>query len=218
MNKHLRILIFLFAGSLGTVSSQENSYNFVHFQELFEDGIYLSFDDFKAQRPIPKHAIVAVEDKNDPRFLLKVLSYERFSFFDSTGNRHTLRSEDIWGIVRRNSLYVFHEYTLAKVHFNGRWGYFTTYKISPQPGMGIMPGSHLAVQVPLTAGKRTQTMIIDLGTGEIYPFKRKPFLNILSADSLLKNEYQSLRRRKQKQLKYLYLRKLNDKIEFTYPQ
>jgi len=218
MIRYLSITVLIVCMSLAGAFSQEQKYQFVHFEELFKPGIYLSFEAFKAQQPIPEHAIIAMEKKDDPQFLLKVLSYERFSYFDSTGNRRTLKSEDIWGLVRRNSLYIFHEYALSKVHFNGRWGYFTTYKISLQPGMGVMPGSHLAVQVPLTAGKRTQTMIIDLKTGNIQPFKRKDFLNILSADSLLKNEYQSLRRRKQKQLKYLYLRKLNDRTEFTYPK
>lgn len=204
--------------ALGSLQAQQNQYKFVHFEELFKEGIYVTFDDFKHQNPVSRHAIIALEDKNDPDFLLKVLSYDRFSYFDSTGQKHTLPSGEIWGMVRRNALYIFYGYALSKVHFNGRWGYFTSYKRTLQPGMNVMPGSYYAVQVPFTAGKRAQTMIVDLKNGKISPFKRKDLMEVLNSDSLLKNEYESLTRRKQKQLKYLYLRKLNDKIEFTFPK
>jgi hypothetical protein len=194
------------------IQAQNNKYTFVHFEDVFKEGIYVTFNDFLNQYPVKKEQIIAMEDPNDPQYLLKVLSYERFSYFDSLGNKLTLNSPDIWGLVRRNSLYIFHDYMLAKVHFNGRWGYFTTYEIKPQADMGMMPGSYYAVSVPLTAGKKTITHIIDLNSGEITEFTRKNLMKVLSADSLLLKDYNSLKRRKQKQLKYLYLRKLNDQF------
>jgi hypothetical protein len=207
-----QILSFLFLFVTFAIFSQNPKYTFVHFEDMFAEGIYVTFNDFKQQKPIKKEQIIAMEDPNDPQFLLKVLSYERFSYFDSIGNKLIIESPDIWGLVRRNSLYVFHDFMLAKVHFNGRWGYFTTYELLPQPEMGVMPGSYYAVQVPITAGKKTITKIIDFKTGEIQEFSRKNLKKVLAADSLILNEYNSLRRRKQKQLKYLYLRKINDRF------
>jgi len=204
------LLLFIFFGF--TVLAQKQKYTFVHFEDLFKEGIYITFNDFVHQHQVSKEQIIALEDPNDPQYLLKVLSYERFSYFDSLGNKLIMESPDIWGLVRRNSLYIFDDYMLAKVHFNGRWGYFTTYELMPQPEMGVMPGSYYAVQVPVTAGKKTVTKIIDLKTGDIQEFTRKNLKKVLAADSLILNDYNSLRRRKQKQLKYLYLRKINDRF------
>jgi hypothetical protein len=200
------------------VQSQSGKYTFVHFEDVFKEGIYITFNDFINQHPVKNDQIIAMEDPNDPQFLLKVLSYERFSYFDSLGNKLVMESPEIWGLVRRNSLYVFYDQMLAKVHFNGRWGYFTTYEMMAQPGIGVMPGNYYAVQAPLTTGKKAVTNIIDLKTGEVKEFTRKNFRSVLAIDSLLLIDYNSLKRRKQKQLKYLYLRKLNDQFsdEFSF--
>lgn len=208
--KYLFVILFILLGL--HVQAQKHKFIFVHFEDVFKEGIYITFNDFLNQHPVKKDQIIAMEDPNDPQFLLKILSYERFSYFDSLGNKLIIESPEIWGLVRRNSLYVFHDQMLAKVHFNGRWGYFTTYEIRSQPELGMVPGSYYAVQVPLTAGRKTVTNIIDLKTGEIKDFTRKNLKSVLSVDSLLLVDYNSLRRRKQKQLKYLYLRKLNDQF------
>ncbi|MDA3866962.1 MAG: hypothetical protein PF489_09495 [Salinivirgaceae bacterium] len=205
----LTVHLWIITGTM----AQTNEYQFVHFEEVYTEGIYLSFDHFKQQSPVEKTQIIAKESVNDPRFLFKVLSYEQFSFFDTLGQQHIVQSDNIWGIVRKNALYILSNHVLCKVHSNGRWGHFITYRTNIQPGMNIAPGGYYAVQVPLNAGKNTIVNIIDLKNGAIYPMNRKTITNLLEADSSLQIEYNALRRRKQKQLKYLYLRKLNDVIK-----
>lgn len=199
------------------VFAQSDHYHFVHFEKIFEEGIYLTFSDFARQTPVKKTSIIAMEDPEHPNFILKVLAYKQFSYFDSLGNQITVNSNDIWGIVRRNSLYVLYESLLSKVQLNGRWGYFNTYQTSHTPALSLAPGGHYAVHVPVNTSKRTSTLIIDLKNGKITEFKRKKLYEIMSIDSCLLNEYKSLSRRKQKKLKYLYLRKLNDRINYQLP-
>lgn len=212
LNFHIIILI---AFSL-TGYSQSTSYRFTHFEKVFEEGIYLNFEQFKKQKPVGIHQIIAMEKKSDPDFINKILSYDKFSFFDPYGQILTLNTNSIWGITHRNSLYLWHEKLLCKVHFTGRWGYFTSYKTNQAPGASISPGGYYAMQIPVNTARNATSKIIDLKTGEITPLKRKSIQTILEYDSLLFNEYNSLSRRKQKQLKFLYIRKLNDKIPFEF--
>ncbi|MFO7863668.1 MAG: hypothetical protein R6U85_06685 [Salinivirgaceae bacterium] len=208
------LAVFIQFGLLTPISpAQTKEYQFVHFEEVYAEGIYLSFDQFKLQNPIAKTQIIAAESVNDPEFLFKVLSYEKLSFFDTLGHQHTINSSDIWGIVRKNALYILHNQLLCKVHSNGRWGHFMSYRTSLQPDLNIAPGGYYAVQVPLNAGKNATVNIIDLQNGTILPMNRKTIIELLEADTTLQEEYKALRRRKQKQLKYLYLRKLNDVIQ-----
>lgn len=208
----LLFVLLLFA--LVKVHAQENEYKFVQFESIFEEGIYKTFHDFFLQQPIKKESIVATENKNATDFLLKVLSYERFTYFDSTGSQISLKSENIWGIVHKNALYIFYGQMLSKVYYTGRWSHFITHQIRPRAGTAFTPGGYYAVQVPLTAGQKAHPMLIDLQTGEIIPFDRKELAELMLTDSALQAEYKSLPKRKQKQLKYLYLRKLNDKYSF----
>ncbi len=206
------ILLFLTFFVHSELKAQNPEYKFVQFENIFEEGIYLTFHDFKLQQPIKKQSIVATENKSTGNFLLKVLSYQKFTYFDSSGNQIAKKSEEIWGMVHKNALYIYYEKVLSKVYFSGRWSHFITHKITPNAGTAMTPGGYYAVQVPLTAGKKAIPMLIDLKTGDILPFDRKRLAGLLSVDSTLQNEYKSLRKRKQKQLKYLYLRKLNDQF------
>lgn len=189
----------------------------MHFQEIFNEGVYLSFEQFAMQLPITKSHITATENKSDPDFLTKILSYERFTFFDSQGNILTSDTDKIWGLVHKNTLYIWYNKMLSKIHYSGRWSYFISYKKSTLPETSISPGSYYAMQIPLNSSKNITANIIDLSTGEIKSLTKKNLITLLDNDSELRQEYQNLSRRKQRQLKYLYLKKLNDRTPFIFP-
>lgn len=197
--------------------AQENPYRFVHFEELFKEGIYISFEQFALQQPIKAESIIAMENKSDPDFLTKILSYERFSFFDAHGHTITSDTEKIWGLVHKNTLYIWHEHMLSKIHYSGRWSYFISYKTATFPDVSIAPGSYYAMQIPLNSSRKVATNIIDLKTGDIKPLNKKNLSTILANDSTLLQEYNELSKRKQRQLKYLYIRKINDLTPFNLP-
>ncbi len=60
--------------------------------------------------------------------------------------------------------------------------------------------------------------LIDFETGKLYDYKRESLEVLLMKDPELHDEYQSLRRRKKKQLKFMYIRKFNERNPIYFPE
>lgn len=66
----------------------------------FRDGIYLNFDQVKANRPIPKAKLLTSADYNDKDFFDKVFAADKIYFYDEMGVRQEVKKEEIWGFAR----------------------------------------------------------------------------------------------------------------------
>src|SRR6478735_8394401 len=70
-----------------------------------EDGIYMSYDDFRHNKSISKYLINTKQDKEQLEFITKVLGSEKFSVKkDSTET--TYSSKDVWGYFQNNTFYI----------------------------------------------------------------------------------------------------------------
>jgi len=72
-----------------TAVAQETSEEKVKYTSdfRFKDGIYLNFEQVKANSPIPKAKILTSADYNDRDFFNKVFASEKIYFYDEMGVR-----------------------------------------------------------------------------------------------------------------------------------
>ncbi len=177
----------------------------------FKDGIFINFQQVKTNSPIPKSKIITDIPKWDINFYDKLINQKNITIVTSEG-RKTVPTDKIWGYSDDGALYVRWGDDFAKLATKGALGYFaatekvTTY-YSPYSYWYYDPYYYTAEN-----SRELRQFILDFNTGEVYPFTVKALEDLFKKyDPQLYEEYSKLRPKKKRNLKFVYLRKFNQR-------
>lgn len=188
----------------------------------FKEGIYLVFDQVLANNPLPKSRIITTVDYESDYFFDQVLSKKVIRYFDENTLKREFPVNKIWGYSRNGILYInvnddFYRITiLGKIaHFVANYTYYT-------------PGAYSAYNYtygydPLynpysKQNTETRQYILDFETGKLYDYTVSNLELLFMKDTELYDEYNALRKKKKKQLKFLYIRKFNERNPLYFPK
>lgn len=192
----------------------------------FREGIYANFDMVKANQPIPKSRLVTDVDFFDRDFFELVTEEKRLVFYDDNGVQQELKTTNIWGYGRNGVLYINLGGSFHRVSFIGsichfvatittyNYGYYDPYytgnyyygsRYYRNPG-----GSYPSTEI--------RQYLMDFQTGKLMEFDVSSVEILLMKDPELYEEYMSLRRKKKKQFKFVYIRKFNEKHPLYFPE
>jgi hypothetical protein len=176
-------------------------------EKRMPDGVYLSYQDFRCNRPILKEQIVSSMDKNQLEFLSKNLFEETFRF-KRNDSVIKYNSRDAWGYFQNNTLYVFFKDDFYRVPVFGAISYLVANVVVPgsgfyDPRFGTSSGT--------VASREIREFMINFYDGEIQDFNIETFNVLLARDEQLYQQYKKLSRRKQKDELYRYIRKFNER-------
>ncbi|MCK7536330.1 MAG: hypothetical protein MZV63_37775 [Marinilabiliales bacterium] len=87
----------------------------------FNDGIYLNFDQVRANSPIPKAKILTSTDYNDKDFFKNLMSGEKIYFYDGMGIRQEVDRSSIWGYARNGVMYIQVQGNFNRITFVGNY-------------------------------------------------------------------------------------------------
>lgn len=189
----------------------------------FQDGIYANFNMVKHNYPIPKSRIVTTVGLNDREFYDKITEEKWIVFYDDNGVQQELKSDNIWGYARNGVLYVNLGNGFHRLNFVGNICHFvatiTTYNqgyYDPYYNQGYYNRYYRS---PTTnyASTELRQYLIDFETGKLLDFEVASVEILLMKDPELYDEYMSLRRKKKKQFKFVYIRKYNEKHPLYFP-
>ena len=205
----------------------------------FNDGIYINFDQVKANKPIPKSKILTSADYNDREFFNIVFASDKIYFYDGMGVRQEVAKNEIWGFARNGVVYVMIQGNFNRITFFGNichfvadvttydyrnnyyspYGYYDPYYYSPYSYGSYYPyGSYYSpYRQQSTARTELKQYIIDFETGKILEFTVDNIKVLLMKDPSLYDEYVQLSRQKKKELMFVYLRKYNEKNPLYLP-
>jgi hypothetical protein len=203
----------------------------------FKDGIYLNFDQVKANSPIPKAKLLTSADYNDREFFNKVFESGKIYFYDEIGVRQVIEKSNIWGFARNGVLYVLIQDNFNRITFVGNichfvadvttydtgynnyspYGYYDPY--SPYGYGGYSPyGSYYSpYQQQGRARNELKQYIFDFETGKVLEFTIDNVQILLMKDPEVYDEYVQLPRKKKKELMFVYIRKFNEKNPLYLP-
>jgi len=209
----------------------------------FKDGIYLNFEQVKANNPIPKAKILTSADYNDRDFFNKVFASEKIYFYDEMGVRQEVKKEDIWGYARNGILYVMVQGNFNRITFFGNICHFvadiTTYDNRYYSPYGYYdpyyyPYSYYPYYYPYggypygyyppyyyrpytTSRTELRQYLIDFETGRVYEFDVESVKVLIMRDPELYEEFVKLPKKKQKELMFVYIRKFNERNPLYLP-
>lgn len=197
----------------------------------FRDGLFLSFEQVKNNDPIPKAKILIAVDYNDREFFKKLMEKEVMYYYNDLGQRQSIARDDLWGYARNGVLYIqvqgdFHRVTYmgSITHFVAdittyEQRYYDPYYYSPYSAANryyYNPYSYYSpYSTPYSRAQYSKNemkqYVLNFETGKFMEFDYKSVEVLLMPDLELYEEYMKLSRRKKKQLKFLYIRKYNEK-------
>jgi hypothetical protein len=204
----------------------------------FTDGIYLNFDQVKANSPIPKAKLLTSVDYNDREFFKKLLQGDKIYFYDNLGVRQEVAKSSIWGYARNGALNIQIQENFNRITFvgnichfvadittydprysNSPYGYYDPYYspygysnyYSPYSAYG---NSFRQSSVPRSELKQ---YLIDFESGKLLEFDIQNTELLLMKDNALYEEYVQLSRKKKKDLMFVYIRKFNEKNPLYIP-
>ncbi len=227
--KVISLYVFLFV--CGTIafsqSEQRNKVKYTH-EFRFTEGLFLNFEQVIENDPIRKYLILTNADYHDPEFFDKVLSNDAIFYFDENSVRQEISLENIWGYSRNGVLYIKMEENFMRItivggicHFVGAVTSMDTRYINPYHN----PYSYNNYYNPYsyynsyyspmqsTTYKRTEMkqFILDFETGKVMDYNIANLEIALMRDPELYDEYIVLNSKRKKQLKFLYIRKFNER-------
>jgi hypothetical protein len=195
----------------------------------FEDGIFINFDQVKQNRPISKSQIITSIPYDDPDFYDRILQEKKIELFDNLGAKQEISNKNLWGYSKNGVLYVNVNSDYYRITIVGSICHFvaslTTYNNYGSPyyssygyPYGGYPYSPYSPYYSNTGNTEMKQYLLDFKTGNILEYDVESIELLLMSDPELHDEFTSLNNKKQKQLKFLYLRKFNERNPLYFPK
>ena len=238
------LLALLLVADLAAQSDSTFTSNTVRYttEFKFREGFYLNFEQVKANRPIPKSRILTSIDYKSKTFFDQVTEQQAFTYFDDFGNSQDVETSKLWGYSRNGILYIniggaFNRITIIGniCHFvanittyssrynspygyspygygNSPYSYYSPYGYSPY---GYSPYGYNTPNYRTTELKQ---FILDFNSGKVMEYDNKSVEMLLMTDPELHDEYSRLRSKKKQQLRFMYIRKFNERNPLYIPK
>ena len=208
----------------------------------FKEGFYLDFEQVRNNKPIPKSRILTSIDYTSKTFFDQVTEAKTITYFDDLGNSQEIETNKFWGYCKNGILYIniggsFNRITIIGniCHFvanittysnryNSPYGYSPYgygYPYSYYPYGGYSPygyGYPYGYGSPNYRTTELKQFIIDFNTGKVMEYDNKNVKMLLMTDPELHDEFSRLRTKKQQQLRFMYIRKFNERNPLYVPK
>jgi hypothetical protein len=228
---HALLLFFMLLTSMNIqVYSQTDSSTLVKYTPgfKFEDGLFLNFEQVKLNKPIAKSQIITTIPYDDPDFYDLILKEKKLELYDNLGSKEEIGTKNIWGYSKNGVLYVnvnedFYRITIVGsiCHFVASLTTYSNYG-SPYYNGYAYPYSYYDPYSPYSSTSSGNTelkqYLLDFKTGNILEYDVQSIEILLMADPELHDEFAALNNKKQKQLKFMYLRKFNERNPLYFPK
>jgi hypothetical protein len=226
-------LLFILTNLCLLSAAQKDSIGLIKYSPdfKFKEGLYVNFEQVKSNAPLLKTRIVTALAYDDPEFFESLLKEKKITYFENIGTRSEMNVNSVWGFSRNGVLYIrINEgyYRITSIgsicHFVANLSTYSSgnysgspyyYSASPYYGYPYSPYSS-----PYNDTKNTEMRqyLLDFKTGNVLEYNVKSMELLLMPDPELYDEYVALNNKKKKQLKFMYIRKFNERNPLYFPE
>lgn len=229
INHRLSCLAGIFLAVFTLASSQEDSLNRIKYtpEFRFKEGVFLSFDQVRQNNPVPKSSIITNVPYDDPAFFERVLNEKKIQVFDNLGTRQEIPVKNLWGFSRNGVLYINMNEGNYRITIIGNICHFvaslTTYSSSYNPYYNYgypyygYPYNPYYSPYSTTPTSEMRQYLLDFKTGNVLDYDEESVELLLMSDPELHDEFSALSGKKKKQMKFLYIRKFNERNPLYFP-
>lgn len=205
----------LAAGILFAISSAKAQTDSVVYTSTFplKDGIYLTYEQFRTNTPVPRSKIVGVGDTNAIDFIKTQMTSRTLRYKDTGSVVVEMNPLRAWGFCENRAVYVSCNNDFSRIMLMGNiaqfTAYVTTYMTTGPAGMGG-PAMGTPVQT-------LQQYFLDTKTGRIYDANVNNVQYLIQGDPVLLAAFNALKKRKRKEMMFYYVRLYNEKHPLKFP-
>jgi hypothetical protein len=194
----------------------------------FGDGIYANFDMVLENDPIPPARIVTDLDMFDRAFYEKITGGKEIVIYDENGVKKELSTTEIWGYGRNGVLYINVGAAFHRISFIGSIchfvatvttynpNYYDPYSYNPYYSSSYYYNRYSMPQAN-TASTDLRQYLLDFETGDVMEYETESVEVLLMKDPELADEYHGLSNRKKKQMKFVFIRRFNERRPLYLP-
>ena len=226
-----KILFFIFLTLSPLILAQEDEEReLVEYSPDFEfrDGLFANFETVKENNAIPPARIVTDEDMFERDFYEKITTLEEIVIYDENGVKKVLNTEEIWGYSRNGILYINVGLNFHRISFMGSISHFvatvTTYNPNNYDPYYYNPSysnsyyyNRYSQPQSNVGNTDLRQYLLDFETGDVMEYDTEAVEVLLMRDPVLSDEFHALRSRKQKQMKFVFIRRFNEKHPLYFP-
>ncbi|MBN1116259.1 MAG: hypothetical protein JXA77_03575 [Bacteroidales bacterium] len=213
----LAALALLSIGSF--VGCQESSDSLFEYTSDFKftEGVYPDFESVLRNTPIPKGRIISEYSFSDNEFFTHVLGKKYVYYFDNLGNRIEFPTNKIWGYSRNGFLYIQVSRGFYRITMLGSISHFLAYETTEYYNnynpYNTSPyyNTYTYSSPSRSSSTEMRQYLLDFKTGQLMDYTVQAVEVLLMYDPDLHTEYMQLSKRKKKQMKFLYIRKFNER-------
>ncbi len=182
------------------------------------EGLYLGYQDFRYNWPIPKEKIITKINKDQLDFYSKLIEEEFIEYTERDGSVTKMKSEQVWGYCQNNIIFINQDKNFYRIPVFGSISNFigtvevTNYSPGYDPFMNAPIGSN-AQKV-----REIRQYLFDFYSGEVAPFSIDKMEEYLKRDETIYNEYKVLNKKKKKEMATKYIRMYNEKHLVYFPK
>ena len=227
--RHTLIVLLFLLGSLvrGQETDPPDMLKYSH-DFRFGEGIFANFEMVKRNDPIPAARIVTDLDMFDRAFYDKITAGKEIVIYDENGVKKVMKTNEIWGYGRNGILYINVGSAFHRISFMGSICHFvatvTTY--SPNNYDPFYYNPHYSNSYNYNRYSQPQSnhggtdlrqYLLDFESGDVLEYDTESVGVLLMKDPELADEYLALRNRKKKQMKFVFIRRYNEKHPLYFP-
>lgn len=193
----------------------------------FVPGLYLNFEQMRNNDPVPSIRIVSNDDPFDFNFFKNLVKNKTIGYFDVYGASREVSTESIWGYCQDGKIYIQYNGQFNRIPIIGRVCHFiadvTVYDTHYDPyydnyyNYGYYNPYYTRSYPRMTKSSETRQYLLDFESGKVMTFNREAVQAILMEDPELYDEFMTLKKRKQNELLFFFLRRLNEKNPILLP-
>lgn len=182
------------------------------------EGLYLGYQDFRYNWPIPKEKIITRINKDQLDFYTKLIEGEFVEFYERDGSISKVRSEKVWGYCQNNNIFINQNKKFFRIPVFGAISNFigTVEVINYSPGYDPFMNAPIGNTQMKTLEIRQ--FLFDFYSGDIVPFSTEQLEEYLKRDEVVYKEYMALSRKKKKELATKYIRMYNERHLVYFPK
>lgn len=218
----LKTLLIFFILLISAVSFAQNDSIQYTRDYVFNEGVYITYSDFRMNRPITKNVIVSKEDKEQLDFIGKTVENSEYIFFKFGGHVHKVKTDSIWGFSQNNTVFINYDKKMFRIPVFGNISQFVAsvevinnYAGTNSPyyyNYGVT-----ATNMP-TKGREVRQFLLDFYSGEIMDYTLANITELLKRDDTIYKSFMALSKGKRKKQMGLFLRNYNNAHPVYFPK
>lgn len=213
----LYLIYTLIILSLFTKSKAQDSVAFSKDFRLYE-GLYLGYQDFRYNWPIPKEKIITKINKDQLDFYSKLIEEDFIEYQERDGSISKIKPEHVWGYCQNNIIFINQDKNFYRIPVFGSISNFIGTVEVLSYSSGYDPLMNAPMNSTAFKTREIRQFLFDFYSGEIVPFSIDKTEEYLKRDEALFKEFSALSKKKKKEQAFKYIRLYNEKHPVYFPK